>query len=157
MTLSYGYTRNLDELYLVNFATLRLRDVLSRIRGVGEVIIFPASDYAMRVWVRPDRLAQLGLTPAGLTHMPSIDVAMGSAADAFGNRAIGVLLTGMGDDGARGLLRMREQGAYTIAESEASAVIWGMPRVAAELGAASHVAALQDIPGLIARRARANR
>ena len=107
---------------------------------------------------RGDRIVlKLGLTPAGLTHMPSIDVAMGSAADAFGNRAIGVLLTGMGDDGARGLLRMRESGAYTIAESEASAVIWGMPRVAAELGAASHVAALQDIPGLIARRARANR
>jgi HAE1 family hydrophobic/amphiphilic exporter-1 len=51
-----------DELYLVNFATLRLRDVLSRIRGVGEVLIFPASDYAMRVWLDPRKLKSRSLT-----------------------------------------------------------------------------------------------
>jgi len=51
-----------DELYLVNFATLRLRDVLSRIRGVGEVLIFPASDYAMRVWLDPRNLKSRSLT-----------------------------------------------------------------------------------------------
>jgi two-component system chemotaxis response regulator CheB len=94
---------------------------------------------------------RLTLSPAGLTHMPSVDVAMGSAADVFGSNAIGVLLTGMGEDGARGLLKMRERGAYTIAESGKSAVIWGMPRVAAEIGAAAQVAALRDIPGLIKR------
>ncbi len=97
---------------------------------------------------------QLGLSPAGLTHVPSIDVAMRSAAEVYGERAMGVLLTGMGEDGARGLLAMREAGGYTVAESEESAVIWGMPRAAIEMQAAVAVAALPEIPSIISRRCR---
>jgi two-component system chemotaxis response regulator CheB len=71
---------------------------------------------------------------------------MESAASVFCGRAIGVLLTGMGADGAEGLLAMHKAGAYTIAESEASAVVWGMPRAAVELDAAEDILHFRRIP-----------
>lgn len=70
-------------------------------------------------------------------HKPSVDVMFRSVADVFGKRAVGVLLTGMGRDGAAGLLAMRQAGAQTLVESEQSAVVFGMPRAALELGAAT--------------------
>jgi len=82
-------------------------------------------------------------------HCPSVDVLFNSVARAAGRRAIGVLLTGMGDDGARGLLHMAEAGALTIAQDRASSVVYGMPKVAAELGAVQHTAAPSQIPSLI--------
>jgi len=78
-------------------------------------------------------------------HRPSIDVLFDSVARHAGRNAIGVLLTGMGRDGAEGLLRMREAGAYTVAQDEASCVVFGMPREAIAIGAASAVVALKDI------------
>lgn len=67
-----------------------------------------------------------------LLHRPSVDLLFGSAAETVGDRAIGVILTGMGDDGCLGLKALREAGARTLAESEQTAVIYGMPRVAAQ-------------------------
>lgn len=92
---------------------------------------------------------QLDKNPPGLQHVPSIDVVMRSAAVTFANRGIGVLLTGMGEDGARGLLAMRQAGAHTIAEAEESAVIWGMPRAAAVMDSARAVIPLNEIPSSI--------
>jgi two-component system chemotaxis response regulator CheB len=85
----------------------------------------------------------LELTPHGDSlYTPSVDVLFHSVAQAAGKRALGVLLTGMGRDGAAGLLAMRRAGAWTIAQDQASSVVWGMPRAAAELGAAEVVAPL---------------
>jgi two-component system, chemotaxis family, protein-glutamate methylesterase/glutaminase len=78
---------------------------------------------------------------------PSVDVLFLSVAEVAGNHAIGVLLTGMGNDGAQGLLRMRKAGAHTIAQDEATCVVFGMPREAIELGAAESVLALPGIAG----------
>jgi two-component system chemotaxis response regulator CheB len=78
-------------------------------------------------------------------HRPSVDVLFHSVATVAGNRAIGVILTGMGADGAKGLLAMREAGAFTVAQDEASCVVWGMPRAAFECGAAEKVLPLQKI------------
>ncbi len=73
-------------------------------------------------------------------HRPSVDTLFETvAASGIGAQTLGVLLTGMGEDGARGLLRLRQAGAWTIAQDEASSVVFGMPRVAAEMGAASEV------------------
>ncbi len=80
---------------------------------------------------------------------PSVDVMFSSVAEAAGAHAVGVLLTGMGSDGAQGLLKMRQAGARTIAQDEASCVVFGMPREAIRAGAADRVAALSVIPQAI--------
>ncbi len=79
-------------------------------------------------------------------HRPSVDVLFHSCAVRLGASAVGVILTGMGDDGARGLAAMRKSGAHTIAQDEASSVVFGMPREAIERGGAVEVLALHRIP-----------
>jgi two-component system chemotaxis response regulator CheB len=80
---------------------------------------------------------------------PSVDVLFLSVAEAAGGRAIGVLLTGMGSDGSQGLLKMRQAGARTMVQNEATCVVFGMPREAVQLGAAEQVLGLPAIPGAI--------
>ncbi len=78
-------------------------------------------------------------------HRPSVDVLFESTAKAFGSRAVGVILTGMGRDGASGLLSMRRVGASTLGQNEASSVVYGMPKVAFEIGAVERQLALGDM------------
>jgi two-component system chemotaxis response regulator CheB len=80
---------------------------------------------------------------------PSINRLFNSAADCAGEEAMGIILTGMGDDGASGLLKMRQAGALTVAEDESSAVVFGMPKAAQALGAAARVLPLQQIHSAI--------
>ncbi|MFL6658295.1 MAG: chemotaxis response regulator protein-glutamate methylesterase [Massilia sp.] len=82
-------------------------------------------------------------------HRPSVDVLFRSAAVAAGKNAVGVILTGMGKDGAVGMLEMKTAGAYNFAQDEASCVVFGMPREAIALGAAQEVGALVDLPGMV--------
>lgn len=82
-------------------------------------------------------------------HRPSVDVMFRSIARTVGRNAVGVILTGMGGDGAAGLLEMKQAGAPTIAQDEASCVVFGMPRTAIELGAADRVEGLDQIPAAI--------
>lgn len=84
-------------------------------------------------------------------HRPSVDVLFRSAAQNAGANAMGVILTGMGDDGARGLLEMRKMGSHTIAQDEETSVVFGMPREAIEMGAAEKVLPLSKIAGDILR------
>lgn len=84
-------------------------------------------------------------------HKPSVDVLFNSVAECAGQNAMGVILTGMGKDGARGLKIMREAGANTIAQDEASSVVWGMPGSAVELDAACEVLPLDSIGKKLAR------
>ena len=79
-------------------------------------------------------------------HRPSVDVLFRSVAKCAGRNALGVIMTGMGDDGARGLLEMREAGARTVAQDEESCVVFGMPKEAIKLGAAERVLPLSRIP-----------
>lgn len=80
--------------------------------------------------------------PAVCYQRPSVDVMFSSVADAASDRAVGVLLTGMGSDGAQGLLKMKRTGARTLAQDEASCIVFGMPREAIRLGAAGRVVSL---------------
>ncbi len=82
---------------------------------------------------------------------PSVDVMFSSVAEASGSRAVGVLLTGMGADGAHGLSKMKQAGARTIAQDEATSVVYGMPREAVRLGAVDHVVPLSGVPTAILR------
>jgi len=86
-------------------------------------------------------------------HRPSVDVLFHSCAQTLGANAIGVILTGMGADGARGLLAMRQAGAHTVAQDEASCVVFGMPREAIALGAAEEVASLDGMAPAVLRLA----
>jgi two-component system chemotaxis response regulator CheB len=78
-------------------------------------------------------------------HIPSVDVLFRSAANTLGPNALGVILTGMGDDGARGMREMKEAGAFTIAQDEDSCVVFGMPKVAIEMGGVCKILALNSI------------
>lgn len=78
-------------------------------------------------------------------HRPSVDVLFYSAAEVVGRNAVGVILTGMGKDGAQGMLAMKQAGAVTIAQDEATSVVFGMPREALRIGAADHEVPLPDI------------
>ena len=88
-------------------------------------------------------------------HCPSVDVLFRSVAQKVGPNAVGVILTGMGDDGARGLKEMRDAGAATIAQDESSSVVWGMPGAAVKLGAAGEILPLNKIAGAVMRLAEA--
>jgi two-component system chemotaxis response regulator CheB len=83
---------------------------------------------------------------------PSVDVLFRSVAREAGGHATGVLLTGMGADGAAGLLEMRRAGAETIAQNEETCVVFGMPREAIRMGAAQHVLPLDEIAGALMKR-----
>jgi two-component system, chemotaxis family, protein-glutamate methylesterase/glutaminase len=84
-------------------------------------------------------------------HKPSVDVLFRSVARFAGRNALGIIMTGMGDDGARGLKEMRDAGAATIAQDEASCVVFGMPREAIKLGAADRIVPLDAIPDELLR------
>lgn len=82
-------------------------------------------------------------------HKPSVDVLFASVAKIAGGKAVGAILTGMGSDGARGLLEMRKAGAMTFAQDKDSCVVYGMPRAAVEMGAAAQVLPLGSLAGRI--------
>ncbi|MFY0528048.1 protein-glutamate methylesterase/protein-glutamine glutaminase [Archangium gephyra] len=87
-------------------------------------------------------------------HKPSVDVLFQSVARSVGENAVGVLLTGMGEDGAEGLLAMRQAGAETLAQDEASCVVFGMPRAAIQRGAVDEVVPLSAMTNAVLRRTR---
>jgi two-component system chemotaxis response regulator CheB len=84
-------------------------------------------------------------------HRPSVDVLFRSAARFAGANAVGIIMTGMGDDGARGLLEMKQAGAYTVAQNEETSVVFGMPKEAIARGAADRVLPLEKLATEIVR------
>lgn len=82
-------------------------------------------------------------------HRPSVDVLFRSVAETVGPNAVGIILTGMGKDGADGLLQMKKRGAYTLGQDEESSVVYGMPMVAYNIGAVTRQGSLREIPNLL--------
>ncbi len=115
----------------------------------GQVLIAPG-DRQMRL-VKSGGVYQVECrgTERVTGHCPSVNVLFSSVAKAAGRQAIGVILTGMGGDGAQGLLEMRKAGAQTIGEDEASCVVYGMPKVAYDLGAVQYQMSLTAIAGKV--------
>jgi len=115
----------------------------------GLAVVAPG-DYHMLLRRRANRHTVTVRTGPRVSYQrPSVDVLFASVAESAGSDAIGVLLTGMGADGAQGLLQMREAGAHTIAQDEATCIVFGMPREAIQLGAATQVLPLDAIPRAI--------
>jgi len=121
----------------------------------GNVLVAPGGDLDMIVEKSAlDDSAVVRVVKAGdgINPTPSIDRLMETAADAFADQCIGVLLTGMGTDGAHGMDRLLTRGAITVAESEDSCVIFGMPKKAIEIGAASVIAPKEEIASIILKK-----
>jgi two-component system chemotaxis response regulator CheB len=120
----------------------------------GRVYIAPIGKH-MRVRLE-DKTGEIVLDRdfADSLHVPSIDIMMSSVATAYGSRAIGVLLTGLGSDGALGMLAIRRAGGHTICESKESAVAYSMPGSAIELGAAAEQCPIGHLGELLGRRAK---
>jgi two-component system chemotaxis response regulator CheB len=119
----------------------------------GRALIAPGDRHLL---VRRDgRGYAVEMTDGGLVsrHRPSVDVLFHAVAETVGRNAVGVILTGMGQDGAAGLRAMKDSGAETIAQDEGSCVVFGMPREAIALGGVDNVAALSDIPAAILKYA----
>ncbi len=111
----------------------------------GQVLIAPG-DKQMRL-LKVNGVYQVECRPGEKVsgHCPSVDVLFSSVAKSAGKDAVGVILTGMGGDGAKGMLEMRKAGAVTIGQNEASCVVYGMPKVAYDIGAVQYQAELSQI------------
>ncbi len=114
------------------------------VRG-GRALVIPGDTHGLIRRSGSGYRVELVEGPPVCRHRPSVEVLFRSAAQAAGPYAAGVIMTGMGDDGAGGLLEMREAGALTIAQNEATSVVFGMPREAIRRGAAKYVVPLDSI------------
>lgn len=114
----------------------------------GRMLIAPGGDRHMHlVKVGTGYQVEIKAGPKVNGHCPSVDVLFDSVAKAAGADALGIILTGMGGDGAKGLLAMRRAGARTIGQDESTCVVYGMPKVAYDLGAVEYQEKLSDIAG----------
>ena len=149
-----AFARRLDESCAIHVREARDGDVLE----AGTALVAPGNRHVMVVRGRPGQLSVLlnDAEPVN-RHRPSADVLFTSAAHVAGSSAVGVLLTGMGADGAKGLLALREGGAVTIAQDESTSVVFGMPRAAIQIGAAVHIRGLHEIAATILGAAAAMR
>lgn len=117
----------------------------------GRVLIAPGNRHLKVARFNKGGIAVLSQGPPVNGHRPSADVLFDSASQEYGPDVIGVIMTGMGDDGARGIGRIKSAGGYTIAQDEDSCVVFGMPRAAIELGNTCEVVSLEKMPARLMR------
>jgi two-component system chemotaxis response regulator CheB len=113
----------------------------------GRVYLAPGHSHMLVKRVAGGYRVELSRADPVNRHRPAVDVLFNSVAAEVAGNATGIILTGMGKDGARGLLAMRQAGAWTLGQDEATCVVYGMPREAFVLGGVAEVAALNDIAG----------
>lgn len=115
----------------------------------GQVLIAPGDRHMRLVKVAGTYQVECSGTDKVNGHCPSVDVLFNSVAKIAGKNAVGVILTGMGGDGAKGLLAMRNAGALTVGQDEASCIVYGMPKVAYDIGAVQHQVPLSAVTGKV--------
>jgi len=115
----------------------------------GQALIAPGSHHMLIKRRGKDYFVEIKEGPLVNRHRPSVDVLFRSVARVAGNNAVGIILTGMGDDGARGLLEMKEAGAFTIAQDEKTCVVYGMPKEAVKLNAVDKILPIESIAGVV--------
>lgn len=116
----------------------------------GRVLIAPGGKHMILQTTQFGASVQVKDGPLVSRHKPSVDVLFRSVSKYAGSNALGIIMTGMGDDGAKGLKEMHDAGAKTIAQNEATCVVYGMPQEAVKLGAIDHEIGLNKIPKMIA-------
>ena len=112
----------------------------------GTALIAPGNKHLKIVRLGIDGVAVLSSSPPVNGHRPSADVLFDSVSQEFGADTIGIIMTGMGEDGARGLGRIKDSGGYTMAQDEESCVVYGMPKAAVEMGHVHEIVSLGDMP-----------
>ena len=140
-----SFAKRLDDLCRVTVKEAQDNDTVIR----GRVLIAPGNYHTLLKRSGARYYVEVKEGPLVCRHRPSVDVLFRSSARYAGRNAVGVIMTGMGDDGARGLLEMKEAGAFTIAQDEDSCVVFGMPQEAIKRGAADKVLPLVDIAGMV--------
>lgn len=149
-----GFTRafaqRLDSLCSIEVREARSGDAVAS----GRALIAPGDRHLLLRWGGSGYVVDVVEGPLVSRHRPSVDVLFRSAAQNAGANAVGVIMTGMGSDGAEGLLEMRRAGAVTVAQDEASCVVFGMPKEAIARGAAEEIVPLSRIPATLLRAAR---
>lgn len=136
-----AFARRLDGLCAMTVKEAEDGDVVQQ----GRVLIAPGNHHMALTRSGSRYTVKIIDGPHVSRHRPSVDVLFRSAAQYAGRNALGILLTGMGDDGARGLLEMRGMGSQTVAQDEDSSVVFGMPKEAIELGAAQRILPLRKV------------
>lgn len=144
------FAERLDQICRITVKEAADRDSVIR----GQVLIAPGNRHLLLKRSGARYFVEIQDGPLVSRHRPSVDVLFRSAARYAGRNAVGVLMTGMGDDGAKGLLELRQAGAYTIAQDEATCVVFGMPAEAIRLAAVDKVLPLMTIAPEVVRRAR---
>lgn len=142
-----SFAARLDKICRISVKEAENNDTVVR----GRALIAPGNDHALLKRSGARYYVEIKDGPLVSRHRPSVDVLFRSAARYAGKNAVGVIMTGMGDDGAKGLLEMKEAGAATIAQDEQSCVVFGMPKEAIKLGAADRVLSLESIAGAVVK------
>ncbi len=147
-----GFTRSFAE-RLDRLCKIRVKESEGGERVLpGHAYIAPGHSHLLLKKNGANYVTELSQADPVNRHRPSVDVLFQSAAQCAGRNAVGVILTGMGKDGAAGMLTMRQAGAYNLAQDEASCVVFGMPREAISIGAVDEVVSLKDMAGRILSR-----
>jgi two-component system chemotaxis response regulator CheB len=142
-----AFAARLDDICRISVKEAEQNDTIIR----GRALIAPGNRHLLLKRSGARYYAELKDGPLVSRHRPSVDVLFRSAARYAGGNAVGVIMTGMGDDGAKGMLEMKEAGAFTIAQDEDSCVVFGMPKKAIELGAVDLILPLVAIPSVVVR------
>lgn len=144
-----GFTRSFAQ-RLDSLCRISVKEAVDGDRVLpGHAYLAPGHSHLMLVRSGANYVTRLDQGPPVNRHRPSVDVLFESAAVNAGKNALGVILTGMGKDGAAGMLKMREAGAVNFAQDEATCVVYGMPREAVAVGAVHEVAPLAQLPGKV--------
>lgn len=141
-----SFAERLDNICKITVKEAQNNDSVLR----GQALIAPGNKHTLLKSSGAKYFVEVREGPLVNRHRPSVDVLFRSVSRYAGKSAIGILLTGMGDDGARGLLEMKQAGAQTIAQDEQTSVVFGMPKEAIKLGATDRVLPLEHIPGTFA-------
>ena len=143
-----SFAKRLDDLCRVSVKEAQDNDTVIR----GRVLIAPGNYHTLLKRSGARYYVEVREGPLVCRHRPSVDVLFRSTARYAGRNAVGVIMTGMGDDGARGMLEMKEAGAYTFAQNEDTCVVFGMPQEAIKRGAVNSVLPLEAIADAVLRR-----
>jgi two-component system chemotaxis response regulator CheB len=147
-----GFTRSFAQ-RLDSLSRLRVKEAEDQERVLpGHAYIAPGHSHLLLKRSGANYVAVLSQSAPVNRHRPSVDVLFRSVAEQAGRNAIGIILTGMGKDGALGMLEMHRAGAHTLAQNEETCVVFGMPREAIAAGGVDEVAPLNEIPGRVLRK-----